>query len=86
MMPAEVFHPSTFIEEEMAARGWTRDDLASRMGPEFDVNRLAMDLYLDIGPANPGIRIGDGEDLSRAFGVPASFFLELERRWLERQA
>ena len=30
-IPAEAFHPSVFIREEMAARGWTVDDLAIRM-------------------------------------------------------
>mgnify|MGYP003395328104 CR=1 FL=1 len=28
-IPAEIFHPSEFIIEEMAARGWTSLDLSS---------------------------------------------------------
>jgi hypothetical protein len=48
--PAEAFHPSEFITEEMEARGWDRDELARRMGGGFAVTRLALDLYLDVGP------------------------------------
>lgn len=86
--PAEVFHPSVYIEDEMAARGWDRDTLAYRMSScseDLAVNRLALDLYLDVGPREPGLRIGDAADLERAFGIDAAFFLELERRWLEGQ-
>ena len=54
--PAEVFHPSVFIEDELKARGWTRDMLAMRMGPEFGIHRLSLDFYLDCCPTEPDMR------------------------------
>jgi hypothetical protein len=75
-------HPSIVIQTEMVARGWTRDELAIRMGGDFGINRLALDLYLEIGPDEKDLRIGDGEDFARAFGVSAEFFLSLEKAWL----
>jgi plasmid maintenance system antidote protein VapI len=80
-MPAEVFHPSEFIRDEMDARGWTRDDLALRMGGDFAINRVGLELYFEAGPTEPDLLIGDGKDFARAFGVSAEFFLNLERAW-----
>ncbi|MHC5536846.1 hypothetical protein ACYOEI_01070 [Singulisphaera rosea] len=83
--PAEVFHPSVFIKDELEARGWTLDMLAMRMGPEFGINRLSLDLYIEVGPTEPGMRIGDlsAEALGRAFDVSPEFFLNLEAAWLK---
>lgn len=85
-VPAEVWHPSVFIQEEMDARGWDRDELARRMGGDWSVSRLSLDLYFEVGPTKPGIRLGDGEDFARAFGVPAEFFRNLEAAWLKKQS
>lgn len=90
-LPAEVFHPSEFIEDELAARGWTLDVLAERMasggldGPE--VNLLSLRIYRDVGPKEPKIRLGGrtAAALGRALGVEAAFLLELEARWLAAQ-
>ena len=79
--PAEAFHPSVFICEEMEARGWDRWDLAHRMGGDPATNRLSIDLYLEVGPREPNLLIGDGEDFARAFGTSAEFWRNLETAW-----
>jgi HTH-type transcriptional regulator / antitoxin HigA len=85
--PAEAFHPSEFIREEMDARGWVVHDLALFMGGDYAANYLAMDLYLKIGPEQPGIRLGGVEvALARAFDVDAAFFSNLEYAWLNHVA
>lgn len=83
--PAEVFHPSIFIQEEMDARGWDRCELARRMGGDYRQRRLEIDLYFEVGPAEPNLLIGDAEDLARAFGVSAEFFRNLEAAWRRQQ-
>jgi len=81
--PAEAFHPSEFIVEEMEARGWSRDDLALRMPGEYGVNRLALDMYFDVGPYEPTMRLGDMADVfGAAFGIAGVFFKRLEEQWL----
>jgi plasmid maintenance system antidote protein VapI len=91
-IPAEVFHPSVFIQEEMDERGWDRDELAIRMtGPSdknhLGVTRLSLDFYFDIGPVTPGLRIGaeTAEMFAQAFGVSPQLFLNLESYWLKYQ-
>ena len=86
--PAEVSHPSEFIKDELAARGWSLDDLAVRMGGDFGFNRLILDLYMFVGPNEPGVRMGiDGAaQLALAFDVTSSYFLNLEEMWLKEQA
>lgn len=84
-VPAEVFHPSEFIQDEMDARGWDRDDLATQMvgmvgGEAWGLARLSLDFYLEIGAANPDLRIG--QESARAFGTSAVFWTNLETAWL----
>lgn len=79
-------HPSEFIREEMAARGWSRDLLASAMcrdpldTHEWSVNRLSIDLYFEVGPTDPRLLISP-ELFARAFGVSSALFENLERAW-----
>lgn len=87
--PATAFHPADYIEDEMRARGWSRDDLARRMGDDFATERLALDLYLET--RDGGLRIGEdgAAQLARAFGTSAELWVRLERAWLasrERRA
>lgn len=82
-IPAEAFHPSEYIREEIEARGWSLDDLASRLPGSFGINRLALDFYMDVGPIDPGIRMGPmASEISGAFGVDADLFSNLEKAWL----
>jgi len=80
------FHPSTFIREEAEARGWTFDALASRMGGDAPSNRVALDLYEQIGPSKTNMRLGadTAAMLGHAFGISARYFLKLESLWLAK--
>jgi plasmid maintenance system antidote protein VapI len=86
---AEGFHPSEFIREELEARGWSLDELVMRMTDgdhdEYGVTRLGFDFYFEIGPTEPGLRLGDENArlMAAAFGVSSELFLNLERTWLE---
>ena len=84
-IPAEAFHPSEYILDEIEARGWTKDELISRLEKERGFKSAVFDLYLG---GSPGIEIGaDGSArLGRVFGVHPDFFLNLERAWLKWKA
>ena len=80
---AEAFHPSIFIQDEMDARGWTRDDLARRMGGDFLVTRIALDFYFAVHDRN--LRMGDDGicGFAKAFGISEDCFRNLERAWID---
>lgn len=81
---AEAFHPSIYIKEELEARGWSIEDLAKAMSGDYDINYTALDFYLEIGPDNPTMHLGDlAVEVSRAFDVDDSLFPNLERSWLD---
>lgn len=88
--PADpVPHPSVFVVDEMEARGWDRDTLALAMaggdtGREFGACRIALDLYLDIGPGEKNLRI-PADLFARAFGTSPQYWANLERAWLHAQ-
>lgn len=73
-------HVADLIDEELAARGWTLDDLAERMGPEFDRNRCALDILM---LRDRRVKIGDATagQLAAAFGTSAVLWLHLDRQW-----
>ena len=82
MTPAP--HPSVYIREEMAARGWSTTILALAMPGNSSANYAAMVVYLTIGPNDPSIRISKetAVALAQAFDVAPELFLNLERAWL----
>lgn len=89
-VPAEAFHPSVTIREEMDARDWTLRELCQRMGGDYVTQRCGMEMYLYCGEST-GIRLGDdgARDLERAFGISAEFWTTTEatwRRWKDNQA
>lgn len=81
-------NPWDFLAEEMKARGWSKDDLAYRMGfntvEEWQIDRFTLDLMETV--RRPDIRIGETtiQKLSYAFGVSADYFRNLEASWLSR--
>ena len=88
---AEAFPVGQFIAEELKARGWTAPELALRMGwstgHDAELNQLSVEMLI----ACPDARVGDlgATQLGLAFGVPAEFFLNLERSyfaWKDKQA
>lgn len=85
LRPAEAFHPSVFILEELEARCGTLPDLAERMGGDATVNQLALELYLTIGPTDKNILLGQemAKQLETAFGTSAQFWLNLHECWVK---
>jgi plasmid maintenance system antidote protein VapI len=81
-------NPWEFISEEMAARGWSKDDLASRMGyntiDEWQIDRVSLD-FLEV-IRMPNARLGETtiQKLSSAFGVSADLFRNMQDAWLAR--
>lgn len=80
---AEAFHPSIFIQDEMDARGWTRDDLAWHMGGDFSITRISLDFYFAIHDRN--MRMGNDwiRGFAKAFGTSEDCFRNLERAWID---
>lgn len=77
-------HPSVYILEEMAARGWSTTILALAMPGNSSANYAAMVVYLTIGPNDPSVRISKetAVALAQAFDVAPELFTNLERAWL----
>ena len=77
-------HPSVYILEEMAARGWSTIILALAMPGNSSANYAAMVVYLTIGPSDPCIRISKetAAALAQAFDVAPELFTNMERSWL----
>lgn len=85
-MGIKVEHPSSYIKEEMLARGWSRSDLANRMGHERCArNKLLLDLYFEVGPKRTNLRldVDTANLLGKAFSVSPHLFLNLQTAWLE---
>ena len=87
MSAAETFHPMDFIEEELAWRGWTLEDVAFLSGgpdevgiEDYGKRLLSFELYqtrrpcLTIGPVEAGW-------LSQAFGTSPQLWLRLDAAW-----
>ena len=81
--PAQVFHISEFLCEEIEARGWTTADVAARMktpqGPVRDM--LALDMLICVHEDN--LQMGDEqcEGIARAFSVSPEFIRGLDDAW-----
>lgn len=68
---AEAFPPGEFIQEELAARGWTQADLAYIMGRPA---RLVSEVVTGKRSVSPQT----ASELGEAFGTDAQFWLNLE--------
>jgi len=83
-LPAEVFHPSEFILDELDARGWDINTLAQKMSGDYSVNYIALEFYLTIGKDNSLLRMGEDviKDLASIFDVSEDYFRNLEKAWV----
>lgn len=70
-VPAEVFPPGEFIRDEIEARGWTQQDLASFMG-----RSLVTVSKIITGKQSITARAAKG--LAEAFGTSAEYWMSLE--------
>lgn len=53
---------------------------------EYQIMRCAVDMYLEVGPTTPALRLGEmAADFSRAFGASEELFTNLETAWLAGQ-
>lgn len=76
----KVPHPSSFVLEELEARGWSLDRLAIEMGGDAPLNRLALDLWIAV--QEPNCRLGEmAGQFGMAFGVSPELFTNLESAW-----
>lgn len=80
-VPAEVFHIGEYIMDECAARGWTLDELAFRMGGRFGVTRLALDFLIEV-PSKHVILGDQAAGLARAFGTSERMWQNIHDAWL----
>jgi len=69
--PAEVFPPGDFIKEELEARGWSQEDLASILG-------RPLRLVNEIITGKRGITPETAKGLGSAFGTSAQLWMNLE--------
>lgn len=73
-------HPSSFVLEELEARGWSLDRLAIEMGGDASLNRLALDFWIEV--QQPNCVMGEMADqFAVAFGVSPELFKNLEAAW-----
>lgn len=79
--PAWVFSVGSFIDGELMERGWTRRELAERMGDDPDVNECALDLIIELEPLDVLLGKDMARGLERAFGVSAQFWLNIDDAW-----
>ena len=77
-IPAEAFPPGEFVDEELEARGWSRDDFARAAGlPRSVVDGLIDDRAALDAAAAAGV--------ARAFGQTAQTWLNLQAQYDEFQ-
>lgn len=89
--PAEVFHPSEYICDELEARGWTTLDVAKRMKTSraWAHDLFCIDLYLCVHDDNLFLDDETCEGLARAFDVSPQLFRNLDtswRKWPDRRS
>ena len=85
-VPAETFPPGEFIQEELDTRGWTIADLAQRMGGDYGVNYLTVELIIECQPGDKNLLMGreTAEGLARAFGTSVEYWENLEHSWRQK--
>lgn len=83
-----MMHLAELIEEEMAERKWSLDDLVMNMGPHFTVNdwnvcKLSWEMFLTV--REPNVLLGEvmAEQLGDAFDISPKFFTNFHEMWRE---
>lgn len=79
----ERFSVGEYLRDELEARGWSTWECARRMGGDFAVDVLTLDLHIAVigAPTEEQCRLSPvtAEGLSRAFGTSAEMWLNLDR-------
>jgi len=75
------FHVGEYIADEIEARGWTRRDLAERMGGDVAVNLLTLDLLIDLPSLESTLGQETADALSLAFGTSSVLWMKLDASW-----
>lgn len=81
--PAESFHLSTILQDELEARGWTLGVLAWRMGPEseYRINRLTLDLQWSVHDVDCFVGNNTLQKIAKALGVSFEYLSNLQTSW-----
>ena len=80
---AESFHLSTIIQDELEARKWSLNDLASRMGEESEYGLNALTLYFVWSIHDSSCKVGDEtlKKMAVALGLDFQYLKNLENSW-----
>lgn len=78
--PAEAFHISEYIRDEMEARGLDMDALAILMGGDWAVTRCTLDLLLHVHRKSAQLGPVAGQ-LARAFGTTPALWERIHETW-----
>lgn len=86
IVPAEVFPPGEFIEDEMKARGWDETEVARRMGDDGSLKERSINLclvHMIMAVRDTGVILDEDSaaKFGRAFGTSPQFFLNLDAYW-----
>lgn len=74
------FHVSEIIQDELNSRGWSLQDLASRMKGDYATNLLALELLWCVNDVNCHMgRMAD--DIADALGVSRGYIKNLDKAW-----
>lgn len=87
--PAEVFSVGEFLQDELDARGWSKEDLLNRMPGNRSENDLWIDLVLSAKDMDldirQSLRLGDPSALAHALGVSNEFLTNIDEAWVKHQ-
>ena len=88
--PAEVFHVSEFINEELAERGWSLRDLVFRMrryesAADWAIEMLAIEMFMVVHEKNIVLDQNMADGLGAAFDVSPQLFINMHETWREAQ-
>jgi plasmid maintenance system antidote protein VapI len=79
-LPAEAFHLSEFIRDEMVARKWTRAQVAMRMGG-FAIDLLTLEMIMYVHDKDLLLGKETADALGRAFNISPEYFINLDDAW-----